>query len=284
MYQEDKLVKYIEESELRVFSKSIKIRLSKELAIKYDKGCFTNELNNIQKCFDKLKTLNIKYPGNANPIFYVYIVPMKNYAELLRIPKIFDNGKGGGKPVRCIDLDGFNDAYGISENLLEDRDSNISMMVNQIHELTHIINSQFCQKNQSIHEGFAEAIPLYVLDMEDKFKDHKESLIKLKEKDIYSMQELLNSEKNHTYGEKALLPNKSCSFRLSYISSYLFVRGCISKIQKNRNCSKIDAVQKFLEILKCSNCTNEWLIYDIANAINLDKDKLLKIVENLKVE
>ena len=203
---------------------------------------------------------------------------MNNYANMLQVPKKYDKSDGCGRPVNCFDLDGFNEAYGISENLLENSDTNesISMIENSIHELIHILHSQFCQKNLPLHEGFAETVPLYVLDMENKFIEYKNSLSMLSKKDIYSMQELLNSEKNNTYGNKELLPNKSCSFRLSYISSYLFVRGCLQTIQKKYNCSKITATKKFLEILKCSSCYDEWLIFDIANAIGIDKDKILK--------
>ena len=44
MYQRDILREYINESELRIFSEKIKIRLSKELAEKYDMGNYNNYL------------------------------------------------------------------------------------------------------------------------------------------------------------------------------------------------------------------------------------------------
>lgn len=117
-------------------------------------------------CLNMINTLEIKYPGNANPVFYIYIVPDDNYSKLLKIPSTFDKGKGGGKPVRCYDLDGFNSAYGLSQNMLEnklDKDKNISRIENKIHELSHIIHSQFFLINQTICEGFAEALPLFAL-------------------------------------------------------------------------------------------------------------------------
>lgn len=42
MYQKDILRECILSSEIRVFSKEIKVRLSKDLAIKYDKGLYQN--------------------------------------------------------------------------------------------------------------------------------------------------------------------------------------------------------------------------------------------------
>lgn len=278
MYQKDVLREYISKSQLRVFSEKIKVRLSKELAEKYDNGSYNNYLSNMQKCLDMIDTLNIQYPGNAHPVLYVYIVPDNSYSELLRIPKIFDKGAGGGKPVPCYDLDGFNSAYGLSQNILENRpeeETKISRIENEIHELSHIVHSQFFSTHQTICEGFAETLPLYALDFEEIFDEHRNTIIELDESQIISAQELLNSEKKGIYGAGAVLPNRSCSFRFSYISSYLLVRGCVETIAEKNNFSKAQAIQKFLEIVKHSNCSNEWLIYDIANSIGIPQDELL---------
>lgn len=243
MYEKNKLKEYIKNSELRVFNKDIKVRLSKELAIKYDKGYYNEYLNNISKYIKMIKKLNIKYPGNAKPVLYVYIVPDNNYRELLGIPEKYDNGKGGGKPVMCYDLDGFSSAYGLSQNILENKnkETDISKVENEIHELSHIVHSQFFNKNLIISEGFAEALPLYGLNMEKDFTEHKNALLNLEEEQILSVQEILKLEKDDTFGIETILQNKTCSFRISYISSYLFVRGCMEIIAKKfdlkRRCS-----------------------------------------------
>lgn len=278
MYQKDILKEYIDESELRVFSKNIKVRLSKELAEKYDDGSYNNYFLNMQKYLDIIDTLGIQYPGNAHPILYVYVVPDDSYSDLLGIPKTFDKGTGGGKPVRCYDLDGFNSAYGLSQNMLVNwpkEETRISRIENVIHELSHIVHSQFFSKHQTICEGFAETLPLYALGFEEIFDEHRNALIKLDESQILSAQELLNSEKKGIYGAEAVLPNKSCSFRFSYVSSYLLVRGCVETIAEKNNLSKAQSIQKFLEIVRQSSCSNEWLIYDIANSIGIPRDELL---------
>lgn len=278
MYQEDILREYIKNSELRNFSEEIKIRLSKDLALKYDQGCYNEYLENMKKCFDMINTLKIQYPGKAKPILYIYIVPDDHYSKLLRIPSKFDKGKGGGRPVSCYDIDGFNSAYGLSQNILENKfknEYNISKIANEIHELSHIIHGQFFSTNLIICEGFAETLPLYILNLEDKFEEHKKMLMELDENQILTAQEILDSEKDGSFGSVAMLPNKSCSFRISYISSYLFVRGCIETIIENHNFSKVQAIQYFLEVVKQSNCRNEWLIYDIADAIGISRDELL---------
>ena len=208
---------------------------------------------------------------------YIYIVPDDSYIELLKFPKKFDKGRGGGKPVTCYDLDGFNTAYGLSQNMLENKkeETNIARIENDIHELSHLIHSVFFSKSQTISEGFAEALPLYGLDIEDIFTEHKNALLNLSEEQILSAQELLDSEKDDTYGIDEIIPNRSCSFRTSYISSYLLVRGILETIAEKYNFTKAQAIQHFLEIVKQSNCMNEWLIYDIANAISILPDDLL---------
>ena len=277
MYEKNKLKEYIKNSELRVFNKDIKVRLSKELAIKYDKGYYNEYLNNISKYIKMIKKLNIKYPGNAKPVLYVYIVPDNNYRELLGIPEKYDNGKGGGKPVMCYDLDGFSSAYGLSQNILENKnkETDISKVENEIHELSHIVHSQFFNKNLIISEGFAEALPLYGLNMEKDFTEHNFALLNLEEEQILSVQEILKLEKDDTFGIETILQNKTCSFRISYISSYLFVRGCMEIIAKKFDLKKEDAVQRFLEIVRESECINEWLIFDIADALDLSREELL---------
>ena len=278
MYQKDILREYISESESRVFSKKIKVRLSKELAEKYDNGSYNNYFLNLQKYLDMIDTLDIQYPGNAHPVLYIYIVPDNSYSELLRVPKIFDKGIGGGKPVQCYDLDGFNLAYGLSQNLLEnrpERETSILRIENEIHELSHIVHSQFFLTHQTICEGFAETLPLYALGFEELFDEYRNAITELDESQILSAQELLNSERQGIYGASAVLPNKSCSFSFSYISSYLLVRGCVETIAEKNNFSKAQAIQNFLEIVKQSNCSNEWLVYDIANSIGIPQDELL---------
>lgn len=277
MYKKDILREYINNSELRVFSNDIKVRLSKELAKKYDSGSYQNALLNIKKCFDMINSLGIMYPAKAKPILFIYITPDESYSDLLKIPKHFDEGSGGGKPVSCYDLEGFNRAYGLSQNLLENNllEMDVSKLENEIHELSHILHSQFFNKNQTICEGFAETLPLYVLNLEEKFIEHRNILLGLKDDQIFSAKQLLDSEKDGTFGVDEVLPNKPCSFRYSYISAYLLIRGCIETIEDKYNISKVEAIQYFLEIVKQSENYDEWLIFDIANTMGINPETLL---------
>lgn len=291
MYEGDKLREYIIKSEIRIFSNNIKVKLSKELAKKYDKGIYNNYLKKQDKYFELIKSLGIKYPGNSNPEFYIYIVPDDNYVELLRVPKIFNDGRGCGKPVKCFELDGFNYAYGISDGLIEnsqENDTKISKLENEVHELSHIIQGQFILGSQLLGEGIAEALTLYALDYESLYEEHQNMIISLKKEEILTAEELLQQEREGTFGVKAILPNKTCSFRYSYISSYLFVRGCIETIVKTFDLSKIEAIQYFLEVIHQSSCQEEYLIFDIADALGISRDELLNgkqmqlnVIENI---
>ena len=292
MYKKNILREYIQNSELRIFSDKLRVRLSKELAEKYDNGAYNNYLNNIEKYYNMLNSLNIKYPSNANPILYIYIVPDDNFEDMLQIPKTFSGNKGGGKPVGSYNLDGFKTAYGVSQNCCENLPQNItsiSYIENEIHELSHLIHGMFFSRNSIINEGIAEAIPLYVMGIEEEFDEHREALLNMNESQIYSAREILNQEKNREFGKEALLPNKSCSFRLSYISSYLFIRVCLETIEEKFGFNKIESLQFFLEMIMQSSCFGERLIYDIADTLDIDREELLsgkslqlKIISNFE--
>lgn len=274
-YEVDELQEYIENSNLIEVSDSFKIRLSNELMERYKKGLYSNELSILEKNMNEIKCIGIEYPANAKPVFYVYVVPNENFVSLLNYPE--DKAiTGGGKPVSCFDLDGFNSAYGVSSNILEVEDMlSIMKTVNNIHELSHLVHGMFFEKNRFISEGFAEALPLYTLNYEEKFLKHRELLKTLKKEQILSAQELIELEENNNFDSDTLISNTSCSFEIAYISSYLFVRGCLEIIEKKFNINRNQATQKFLEIMRQTRCFNQWLVFDIANAIGISQDILL---------
>ena len=277
-YKKDELKDYIEKSEIREYSRDIKVRLSSDLAKKYDAGEYDLMLKKFQDNYDFIKLLNIKYPGNAEPNLYIYIVPDDEYVNLLNFPAIFNKGTGGGRPVPCYDLDGFNRAYGTSQNLMLNGRAerwNIAFEENNIHELSHLVHGQFFDGDSVLGEGFAETLPLYGLNYEEVFDDHRRALLELKEDEILSAQELLNQSKEGKFGATSINNHQGCTYRHSYISSYLFVRGCIEQIERKFNVTKLEAFQKFLEIVKTSNYTQEWRILDIGDKIGIDHEEIL---------
>lgn len=290
MYQVDYLRDYIEHSELRIFKNRIKIKLAKSLAVKYDNGDYDNRLSDMCKYIDMINTLNITYPSNANPTLYIYIVPDDRYVELLKMPSKFDRGTGGGRPVMCYDLDGFTMAYGTSQNLFDKRPSitDIEREENFIHEFAHLVMNQFASKDSMVSEGFAEALPLYGLGLEEKFDKHRDIVVNLNEEDILSPKELIEQEDNKTFGTTAIT-NGSCSFRHSYMSSYLFVRGVLEELALKYNLTREESIKYFLNFIKSTGCTKEYLIFDIANELDYSPDELIntkvlqmKAIESIK--
>jgi len=273
-YEPNKLHEYIRGSELRIVNDNFKIRLSPELAKIYDAGDYDSDIATHAGYIDDIKALGIKYPGNANPVFYMYVVPDENFVELLSFP--FPDRKGGGRPIKCLDLDGFNYAYGRSHNCLYNKSAqkDISRRVNGIHELAHLVHSQFWSCNRVLSEGFAEVLPLYTMGLEEKFYEHREIIRGMTPEDIIPPQELLSMDRDGSFG-RDVVPGKSCSLRLSYISSYLFVRGYVAAIARKFGLDRARATQKFLEIVRSSGASYQFLIFDLADAVGMSGEEVL---------
>ena len=277
-YQKNLLREYIQNSCLRIFKNLIYVRLSEDLADNYDKWLYANYLNSMYNAYKELLSLGLKQPYNSNPNLYIYIVPDDNYSELLSFSEKYNEWTGGWKSVKCYDIDWYIGAHGVSQNLCinyPEKPTN-SRIENNIHELTHIICGQFAYKWTTISEWLAETIPLYVLDYEKSFIAHRDAILSLKQDDIFTALELFYSEKDNSFWTTSIYPNRTCSFRYSYISSYLFVRWLLETIVEIKWLSKIWALQYFLELLKNSSYGHEWLILDISDDLWLDADSVLK--------
>ena len=277
-YQKNLLREYIQNSCLRIFNNLIYIRLSKDLTENYDKWLYSDYLNSMYKAYKELLSLELKQPCNGIPNLYIYIVPQDNYAKLLSYPEKYNRWTGGWKPVKSYDIDGYLQAYGVSQNLCINypKEPTISRIENNIHELTHIICGQFAYKWSTISEWLAEAVPLFILDYEKQFTEHREVILSLKQEDIITASELFFSEKDNSFWTISVNPKKTCSFRYSYISSYLFVRWLLETIIEIKWLSKVWALQCLLELLKNSEYGKEWLIADISNELWLNPNEIIK--------
>lgn len=264
-YKPSALREYIDASELRIVGDDFRIRLSPELAKKYDAGDYDGAIANIHDAIKQVKNIGIKYPANASPMLYVYLVPDERGAELLDFPYGF---KTGGRPVMCLDLDGFNLALGNTEDMfLFDRTSSVAVMINEIHEIAHLVSGQFVNKDLCISEGISELIPFYILNYEGKYPEH---LRAVKSTQIYSVSDLIGK-----WDEIKIDAEKRCHNWATYISSYLFMRGVIQKIEKRFGLDKIAALQKFLEFMRRSDCYRVFFIFELADFIGMDRDELL---------
>ena len=278
MYQKNLLRKYVQNSCLRIFNEIIYIRLSEDLAKNYDNWLYNNYINSIYNAYKQLLSLELKQPCNGIPNLYVYIVPDDNYSELLSYPKKYNKWIGWGRPVKCYDLDWYIQAYGVTQNLCINYPEKpiISKIENNIHELTHIICGQFAYKWATISEWLSETVPLYILDYENLFPEHKDAILSLKQNDIFTASELFNSENDNSFWTTSIYTNKTCSFRYSYMSSYLFIRWLLETIVEIKWFSKVWALQCLLELLKNSEYGKEWLIADISDELWLNPNKIIK--------
>lgn len=271
----DKLKEYIEKSEIRQFNERLTIRLSKELADNYDKGIYKDYLEINSKHIELLDSLNIKYKNDKLPTFYFYIVPENNCVELLNVPEYFaKKSNGGGRPVESFDSDSYSRAYGVSQNIALSKQTGISSRENQIHELAHLVTLEFNLKHAFICEGIAELIPLYILDMEDEFDEHREVLSSLTEDKIYTIKELINFDKSGL-GGKPLVMNRGCSFEQGYASSYLIMRGIIDIIIEKFNMSKIEALQFFLDTCSNTDLYGEKFMVKLSEILDVDNNEFL---------
>lgn len=277
-YQKNLLREYIQNSCLRIFNNLIYIRLSNDLTENYDNWLYSDYLNSMYNAYRELLSLELKQPCNGIPNLYIYIVPEDNYAKLLSYPEKYSRWTGGWKPVKSYDMDGYLQAYGVSQNLCINypKEPTISRIENNIHELTHIICGQFAYKWSTISEWLAEAVPLFILDYEEQFTEHREVIISLKQEDIITASELFSSEKDNSFWTISVNPKKTCSFRYSYISSYLFVRWLLETIIEIKWLSKVLALQCLLELLKNSEYGKEWLIADISDELWLNPNEIIK--------
>lgn len=119
-------------------------------------------------------------------------------------------------------------------------------------------------------------VPLYILDLKKEFFEYKKMLASLNIEQVLSVQEIINSERNGNFGKDAVGELRMSSFRISYISSFLFVMVCMKSIEKKFSLSKVQAMQKFLEMVRQCRSVNEYLIYEIADNIQIPREELLR--------
>lgn len=269
----DALRDYIEKSELRKVNNNFRMRMSPEIATKYDSGAYKTAIDEHAGCINELLKLKPQDILGKQPIFYTYLVPDNRLVELLNYPY---PRKRGGRPVDCFDSDGLNTAYGATQNtfvMLEK--PSVMSHINNIHEYAHLIQGQLNpHKHVMFHEGFAEIVPWYILDYESKCPEH---VMAVADTDVYSANELLTN-----VDFRDVVDGRICSFQKSYISSYVFVRALVEKIQSKYGLNKIEAVKMYLKVYAENNNDNQWLVVDFAKKLGLDADKLLGTTEYQK--
>ena len=266
----DALRDYIKKSEMRIVNDNFRIRMSPEIAQKYDAGEYETGVAEHTTCINELLQLNLQELIGKQPIFYTYLVPDDRLVELLNFPY---KGQRGGRPVDCFDKDGFNAAYGATQNtFIMTKKPSVMRHVNNVHEYAHLIQGQLNpNKHVAFHEGFAEIVPWYILDYESQCPEHVSAVA---DTDVYSADELLSN-----VSFRDVVENYSCSFQKSYISSYVLIRTIVEKIQEKYRIGKKEALKMYLDVFANSKANKQILIMEFAKVAGLDADKLLYTTE-----
>lgn len=267
-----KLEDYIKETTVIPINDFFKVRLSNDLYQDYLNHLYDVKIALMEKIINNLISLDISFKSEL-PVFYLYIVPNENFKELLDYK--YDT-KGGGRPVKCFDFDGLNYAFGISANLMKCMHTpTLNEEINLAHELAHLLHMQYFINEETLSEGFAEALTFYNLSYEEKAKEHRDIIFNLSQNRIYSINKLINLSNNNSFYTEPLIKNSICSYEPSYISSYLFIRGLIKAVEQKYNLNKNKAAQVILEIISESKHYDQFLIFELAEKIGLDAKKTL---------
>ena len=263
---------YLENSELRIADKNLYFRMSPELTQKYDAGVYDLAVSEQVGCIHELMALNL-LPNNDKK-FYVYLVPDDRFVELLVYP--YKDREQGGRPVQCFDKDGLNIAYGSSQNsfILEKQSGQLSHAMD-LHEYAHLIQYEFACKDLLFNEGFAELVPWYLLGYENRIQSHINTVLNT---DIYAAGQILG--KPDVF--RNVVENRPASFQKSYMSSYIFIRTIIEKIEEKHNLDKVGATKLWLNWICETKKNRGLLVMEFAEKIGLDADKLLYTTEYQK--
>lgn len=257
---------YIKDSELRIVNDNFRIRMSPEIAKKYDAGVYNIAIADHAEAINELKQLDVQDIIGKEPIVYVYLVPDDKLQELLMYPY---PGTCGGLPVQCFDDDGLKSAFGATQSLFDIKKiPSVLAHVNNIHEYAHLIQNQSgVEKATVFREGFAEVVPWYVLNYEDKWLEHSQDVIGT---NLYTANELLTS-----VSFLDAIPKKRCHFQKSYISSYVLIRTLLEHAQKKYNLTRAEAAKLYLGIYALNPWDRHMLFRGFAKAFDMDAEKLL---------
>lgn len=264
---------YLKNSEVRIVNDNFRIRMSPEIAKNYDAGVYDIAIADHAEAINELGQLDVQDIIDKKPIIYVYLVPDDRLQELLMYPY---PDTCGGLPVKCFDDDGLKSAFGATQSLFDiKKNPNVLAHVNFIHEYAHLIQNQSgVEKATVFREGFAEVVPWYVLNYEDKCLEHAQDVIGT---NLYTANELLTS-----VSFRDAIPGKRCHFQKSYISSYVLIRTLLEHAQKKYNLTRAEAAKLYLGIYAL-NPWDMWMLFrGFAKAFDMDAEKLLHTTDYQK--
>lgn len=220
-------------------SDNLLIKMPRDIYKKYKAAGAENFIKIISKNIETVLQINIDYP--QKPVFtFMVLHEGEEFKKMAGGP--FESGMAG---MRCCPgALAIDEAYFLNFKNTYD--------IGLIHELAHIMHGMFFELGR-ISEGFAEIIPFYILGLEDETQ--KEIIRNLKPEEIYTVAAL---QKGGMFQDKENSAKRMrAQHRKTYISMYLWMRGYLQALEKQRNIDKIEALNIVLaEFQKAGNMPN----------------------------
>lgn len=203
----------------------LRVYLTKEEYEQYKKEGAPEFSNKVNKAMNLLSEHKVPYPKGG---YYQFLVVPKGevFKKISGLP--FTEGIGG--------LEGWPEVLTSDDRCFFALNPK-SPLIGIVHELAHLIHGNWIEI-YPICEGFAEAVPFYILNLKDE--KQQEIALNLTAKELYSVNTLI---KRGMFIE----PDTQAQYRKTYVSMYLWMRGYLEMVQQKYNLDKLQALTFVLQ-------------------------------------
>ena len=227
--------KFMNQLVKKPFSRNFQIFATSNFLKQNSRVASSKNIKFFQKLINEIAQLKIDYPQNREFLAAMIVIPRELYAELSGNP--FGQGINGNlNPFDEV----FKTAIYIDEQSFLSR--NDWSEIDILHEISHIVHGAFFGI-YPFDEGFADALPLYVLDLEKTFPEHVAKIRTMSPRDFLSLAQIRRRGMNPPREIKQNLP---IALRKSYIVIYLIVRGILQRLTMRNGGDKVAALNEFL--------------------------------------
>ena len=195
---------------------------------------FTEQIN---KAINLLTSQNMPYPKEGS--YQIVVLPQG---------EVFKNISGVPWTYGINGIDGWPQALAFDDSRFFNLNPN-TYFIGLVHELAHLIHGDWLDI-YPICEGFAEAVPFYVLNLTDE--KQQQIALNLKSKQIYSVNKLI--KRGMFVPEEDYSKAGRVQYLRTYISMYLWTVGYMEILQQKYNLNKVQALNFILtEFKKAAN-------------------------------
>ena len=212
---------------------ALRIYLTQEEYERYKKDGAAEFTYQINKVINLLSSQNIPYPKEG--YYQIVVLPQGEvFKNITGLP--FTYGFGG--------IDGWPEALAFDDSRFFKLNPD-TYFIGLVHEFAHLVHGDWISI-YPICEGFAEAVPFYILNLTDK--KQQAIALNLTHKEIYSVNNLI--KRGMFIKEDSKEERIRAQYRKTYISMYLWMRGYLETVQQKYNLNKIEALNFVLQEFK----------------------------------